>query len=753
MVAEASRRKHRKLASTHRMHAKSVGGERLDVRASFRCVFNASKTADTVSTRGRFARRSRASMQHLISTILCVEFLTLLINRHMTEVEESLRIATDIIRERLPDVDLLAELARARNGDTADWRDETREIAQDQLPQSARSKRSKVSPSCDFPGQMAYVSQETNDAESNILSLCLESISGQTEKQDGNFSFDIPPTTPIDNPSLSTSDYEWDERQSGAQSCNDGMAALSIQDEQPGYLGLASGAALLRLIQSYTCDPFLSTANFKPAFESIEQSMRAPLAIDLQRDIPKHKIEAYISDYFNTYHISYPLVHQGLFMAQYHEIVPRPTTGWMALMYVVAAIGAFMAATTRNDDDLVLFHCARSHLSIEMLEVGNLTLVQTLSLVSNYLQKRDRPNSSYNYLGLAVRMAFGLGLHKNLSACENDLLNMEIRRRTWWCLFIFDAGSTITFSRPIAISPAGIDARLPLNTFDSYLNASTTTPPGSVAAPTLYTNVRVQAQFHLLTNHLYNRVISKPFPSAKQVIAWDDYYIGKWFDLVPGYYKENVAIPERHVLAHAIMTWRFKHFRMILYRPFLIQMALMAPGKPCNPTPQSRPSNPTGNSGDTSSSVFKEMACDRCLKESHETIVHINQFWQSQARTRMACWYALYFLFSATLVPVISIRNDPQSPLATCWREDIESATETIKSMAELSPFAERCAENLEKLCSGYLTRPPQTYNVSDSETFWMPDPIGDSPISQMLSMYSMIWPEAAQLDPHEQFM
>ncbi|KAI7969575.1 hypothetical protein EIK77_010176 [Talaromyces pinophilus] len=332
------------------------------------------------------------------------------------------------------------------------------------------------------------------------------------------------------------------------------MAALSIQDEQPGYLGLASGAALLHLIQSYTCDSFSSLVNFKPMSGSVERSIQAPLAIDLNRDIPNHKIEAYISDYFNTYYISYPLVHQGLFMAQYHKIVPRPKTGWIALMYIVAAIGAFIAAITQNDDDLVLFHCARSYLSIKMLEVGNLTLVQTLSLISNYLQKRDRPNSSYNYLGLAVRIVFSLGLHKDFPNYENNLLYMEVHQCTWWCLFVFDTSSTITFSHLITISTAGLDARLLLNTFDSDLTASTIVPPANVAAPTLYTNIRVQAQFHLLTNHLYNRIISKPFPSAKQVLAWDDYYIGKWFNLVPEYYKENATVPKRHTLAHAIMT-------------------------------------------------------------------------------------------------------------------------------------------------------------------------------------------------------
>ena len=319
------------------------------------------------------------------------------------------------------------------------------------------------------------------------------------------------------------------------------------------------------------------------------------------------------------------------------EIVPRPQTGWMALMYVVAAIGAFMAATRPNDDDLILFHCARSHLSINMLEVGNLTLVQSLTLISNYLQKRDRPNSSYNYLGLAIRMALGLGLHKDFPRCKSNLLHEEIRRRTWWCLYIFDAGSTITFGRPLTITSAGIDAKLPLNTFDSNLTASTLSSPGNVESPTIYTSVRVQSQFHLLTTSLYNRIISKPFPSAKQVLLWDDLYIGRWLQLVPEYYREDAIVPERHALSHAIMTWRYKYLRMVIYRPFLIQNALMSSRHGSSPGACSEDN--TGNIDSksdegsySSSSVYAEVTCKRCLKESHETIRHVNKFWQTHAR-------------------------------------------------------------------------------------------------------------------------
>jgi len=110
-----------------------------------------------------------------------------------------------------------------------------------------------------------------------------------------------------------------------------------------------------------------------------------------------------------------------------------------------------------------------------MLQTGSILLVQAITLMANYLQKRNKPNSGYNYLGLARRVAMGIGLHKELNVQEGSggggflggaMLRLEEKRRTWWCLFVFDAGATITFSRPMDFPSGGIEVDLPLNVND-----------------------------------------------------------------------------------------------------------------------------------------------------------------------------------------------------------------------------------------------------------------------------------------------
>lgn len=150
------------------------------------------------------------------------------------------------------------------------------------------------------------------------------------------------------------------------------------------------------------------------------------------------------------------------------EIIPRPSgNAWQVLLYVVAALGAWSTATQRSDVHTRLFEAAKARFSIDMLETGNLVLVQALTLMSNYAQMGNKPNSSYNYYGLARRIAMGIGLHKEFSAWQLNPLVVEMRRRVWWCLYVFDVGSIITFSRPFDFPQSGVDVELPINVHDT----------------------------------------------------------------------------------------------------------------------------------------------------------------------------------------------------------------------------------------------------------------------------------------------
>jgi transcriptional regulatory protein GAL4 len=249
----------------------------------------------------------------------------------------------------------------------------------------------------------------------------------------------------------------------------DGMASLTIGDSEGGYLGASSGAAMLRLIDPRAANA--STPRKKSSRVPSDRVSRGdetwPEVLYEQPDPNRHIVDTMIDAYFGLYHISFPIVHEPTFRAQYSELIERPNGDcWKFLAYVVAAVGVFTTTSAGDDSDMALFAHAKSLMHMSYLESGNLTLIQALGLMSNYLQRKDMPNSGYNYLGLASRMAMGLGLHKEFPGWKIQPLKMETRRRVWWCLAIFDIGATITYGRPVSWPAGGIDVSLPLNIDD-----------------------------------------------------------------------------------------------------------------------------------------------------------------------------------------------------------------------------------------------------------------------------------------------
>ena len=190
--------------------------------------------------------------------------------------------------------------------------------------------------------------------------------------------------------------------------------------------------------------------------------------------------------YFTHYHTTYPFLHEPTFRAQCKGTYPRPEAySWFMLLNTVLALGAWCIGDDQSSmDDYFYQRLLRVSGESSVFETGNLALVQALLLLSNYTQKRNRPNTGWNYLGLAVRTAVSLGLHKEFSHWDITPLQREMRRRVWWGLFIFDSGayeypfhqtsfmhcakylccSSITFGRPVLLPLSGImDASEVLN--------------------------------------------------------------------------------------------------------------------------------------------------------------------------------------------------------------------------------------------------------------------------------------------------
>lgn len=196
--------------------------------------------------------------------------------------------------------------------------------------------------------------------------------------------------------------------------------------------------------------------------KSINVPSPEPLTLPLS-----HIASNLIDAYFNLYGACYPVLHEKTFR---DRISARPfpsvqRSPGRVVYYMVLTIGHWLTGSEREHASSVYYAAARSALSIDMLESGTIEAVQAFLLVGNYLQKRDRTNTGYNFIGLACRMALGLGLHRDLREHE-DTMARERRRQLFWTIHCFDSGFNITTGRPPTVMDGFVDTKIPRNIDD-----------------------------------------------------------------------------------------------------------------------------------------------------------------------------------------------------------------------------------------------------------------------------------------------
>ncbi|KAJ8102338.1 fungal-specific transcription factor domain-containing protein [Lipomyces tetrasporus] len=512
--------------------------------------------------------------------------------------------------------------------------------------------------------------------------------------------------------------FDWVEQDFVNKDLSDGMAALSINPHGSGYFGSASSAVLLRALR---INPWTGTALGPDGSTELYGVPVLPL---YSSPAPRHVADALINAYFSIYHTSYPFIHEESFRGQYSGHIARPADNvWEILFNTVLALGAWCLVNESSCADMAFYQNVKMHLTADVFETGSLPLVQALILLSNYVQKRNRPNSGWNFIGLAHRMATGLGLHREFPGWSSSPLKQEMRRRAWWGLYMFDAGAAITFGRPVSWPDVGgVDVNEVSNIHDSELTFETRMmPKGRETDITIYSGMIVQCRFHRVTSGLYNRLISKPGLTAEQSLALTA-RVDTFVNDLPHQFKESTPIDptfDWFVFCRYRLFWRYRNLRILAYRPFVLQRALtisnateksalsaltteaVSPHTTVAPEATIKSESQIGDEqassffDDPKSLAFEETAAElecreKCMLNAHETILSVEDYIANRPLSTIAVWYALYFLFQAGLIPLLCFCSEPNSPRAVEWMEDIERTKAALAAVSSRNGLADK---------------------------------------------------------------
>ncbi|OKL59756.1 hypothetical protein UA08_04500 [Talaromyces atroroseus] len=402
-------------------------------------------------------------------------------------------------------------------------------------------------------------------------------------------------------------------------------------------------------------------------FEWSEASITSPAGarkatLDGMASLPTANTEAgfLVDTYFMCYNTSYPILHEHTFRQKYqdrHQIQSR--SSWHTIFYIVFAIGNWIRGGTSESKQCVYYSAARSCMSMQMLESGTLLTVQVFLLMGNYLQKQDRPNTGYNFIGIAYRMALGLGLHREVPAgTKRDSLIHERRRVIWWIVYCFDSGFSLT-----TVMHAEFDITLVNGSSNNVLcyHCTSTT------------------SFHW--EFVYRSVISAPKGVSLDLKASRslDHQLKTWKLSLPLYFTAR-DIPDWFRGPRAVIIWKELNLRMMLW---------WGSYRLCNLASDA------------------EDAQSMCHYIAIETIQDITTFCLDYPDNIHAglSWYATYFLFQATVVlsihylkPHYMSGSNFEAVNKELWILSTSRARNCLANLSRGNEAATRCLAVLDRI-------------------------------------------------------
>ncbi|KAK2002560.1 hypothetical protein LX36DRAFT_652061 [Colletotrichum falcatum] len=129
------------------------------------------------------------------------------------------------------------------------------------------------------------------------------------------------------------------------------------------------------------------------------------------------------------------------------------------IFFLALGIGAQRCPEDRDADAEKYFHFGRSLAVSYAMENPTYNTVRSYILITAHLLGASRRNSAFMHLGVAVRSAYALGLHRKDNLTLFSAQEQDTRERLWRALRVLDLFLSASLGRPLATSETRDTAR------------------------------------------------------------------------------------------------------------------------------------------------------------------------------------------------------------------------------------------------------------------------------------------------------
>ncbi|KAK2468866.1 hypothetical protein H9L39_19458 [Fusarium oxysporum f. sp. albedinis] len=323
-----------------------------------------------------------------------------------------------------------------------------------------------------------------------------------------------------------------------------GMALSTTEtptDTAREFYGKPSAASLLCDIQNHGQRPSKSRSSkldsaSQPSPPSSRRSLSVPYSsnTDDYHLPPRHVADSLLDIYRERVQIIYPFLHWQTFMEAYNrlwlsdsEVKSMPQLTGVGLggprcpvpVFYCALNAAFALATQftdgsaqeRKERSAPFVRRSRHLMRLDFLDATDISMVQALLILARYLQSTSLPTRCWNVVGIAYRMAQGLGLHIAVNERSTSELELEVRRRVWHSCVSLDTVLGMLTGRPISNSTA---STVPLPSvsdeeFSTHSPARSERSDNDVPTATFFAEA-------IKLSHILNRILSHIYDPWKK---------------------------------------------------------------------------------------------------------------------------------------------------------------------------------------------------------------------------------------------
>ncbi|PWY92343.1 hypothetical protein BO70DRAFT_357455 [Aspergillus heteromorphus CBS 117.55] len=392
-------------------------------------------------------------------------------------------------------------------------------------------------------------------------------------------------------------------------------------------------------------------------------------------------------------------VHEPSFFAMFDRIYDTPLdhftneeNSFLPLLYIVIAVGCLFSDGGAGALDISGYEGAigqgfqyfrAGQQLLEVTDCRDLVSLQAICFMVLFLQSSAKLSTCYSYVGIALRSALRLGLHRKMTA-QFTPLEQELRKRIFWVVRKMDVYVSTLLGLPLMLSDDDIDQEYPESVDSEFI-----TRDGILTMPSDRTPLMAGANAHTRLSSIILKVVKYIYPvKHAQHRGSDQRYVVShskireierdlqaWMEELPAALRPGTEVSPQLERVRQLLRISYAHVQVMMYRPFLHYVS----------------------SGSQARGVDRRSyACAAACVSVSRNIVHITTGMHKRGLLNGSFWFTMYTTYFAILSLLFFVLENPDSPTAKDGvLKDAMEGKNTLAGLAKKSMAADRCSQSL----------------------------------------------------------